>query len=169
MIPEEFACPEGTLYQIQPGDTLFSLSRRFGVPLERILAANPRIDPLRLRIGQIICIPAQFAMGCPGFIHRIGPGETLFALAGRFGTTVQDILSFNPGLDPNNLFVGQLICIPVVGPGCPAGTATYIVRPGDTFFALARRFGTTPEAIARANPGVDPQNLVIGQRLCIPV
>jgi LysM repeat protein len=53
--------------------------------------------------------------------------------------------------------------------GCPAGTTPYIIRAGDTFFSLARRFNTTVQAIIAANPGVDPNRLQIGQRICIPV
>ncbi|MEW6446848.1 MAG: LysM domain-containing protein [Bacillota bacterium] len=47
-------------------------------------------------------------------------------------------------------------------PPCGGGTL-YTIRPGDSFFSLARRFNTTVEAIAAANPGVDPTNLQIGQ------
>jgi LysM repeat protein len=44
----------------------------------------------------------------------------------------------------------------------------YTVQSGDTYFKLAQRFNTTVEAIAAANPGVDPNNLQIGQTICIP-
>jgi LysM repeat protein len=50
---------------------------------------------------------------------------------------------------------------------CPGGTL-YTIRPGDTIFALAQRFGTTVQAIIAANPGIDPLNLQIGQVICIP-
>ncbi|WP_258360193.1 LysM peptidoglycan-binding domain-containing protein [Moorella sulfitireducens] len=42
------------------------------------------------------------------------------------------------------------------------------IRPGDTFFSIARRFGFTLEAILAANPGVDPNNLQVGQVICLP-
>lgn len=50
---------------------------------------------------------------------------------------------------------------------CPGGTF-YVIQPGDTFNALAARFGISPQAIANANPGVDPRNLQVGQTICIP-
>lgn len=51
-------CPGGTIYIIQPGDTLFLLARRFGLTLEQLRRANPQItDPNRLQVGQEICIP----------------------------------------------------------------------------------------------------------------
>ncbi|HQD40636.1 MAG TPA: LysM domain-containing protein, partial [Bacillota bacterium] len=63
---------------------------------------------------------------------------------------------------------GQVICIPAPAPPmCPGGTL-YTIRPGDTIFALAQRFGTTVQAIIAANPGIDPLNLQIGQVICIP-
>lgn len=54
-------------------------------------------------------------------------------------------------------------------PPCPPGAViTHVVQPGDTFYKLARRYGTTVEAIMRANPGVDPMNLQVGQTIRIP-
>ncbi|BAS25938.1 LysM peptidoglycan-binding domain-containing protein [Limnochorda pilosa] len=53
------ACPNGVLYTVRSGDTLFGLARRFGVSLDDLIAANPQLpDPSRLRIGQRICIPS---------------------------------------------------------------------------------------------------------------
>ncbi len=76
----------------------------------------------------------------------------------------------NPGVDPNNLQIGQIICIPRAMPPvppCPYGFY-YTVQPGDTFYKLSQRFGVSVEALMRANPGVDPNNLQIGQIICIP-
>ncbi len=48
------------------------------------------------------------------------------------------------------------------------GYRTYLIRRGDTFFDLARRFNTTVSAIETANPNVNPNDLQIGQRVIIP-
>lgn len=53
-------------------------------------------------------------------------------------------------------------------PYCPPGTFRYTIRPGDNFWRLAQRFGTTPGAIARANAWAQPWNLIPGRALCIP-
>ncbi len=50
-------------------------------------------------------------------------------------------------------------------PGGPA----YVVQPGDTLIALARRWGVTVESIAQANQIADPSFIQVGQVLCIPV
>ncbi len=51
-------CPGGFLYEIRAGDTFYALARRYGITVEAIMAANPGVDPRRLQIGQLICIPA---------------------------------------------------------------------------------------------------------------
>ena len=62
--------------------------------------------------------PEQFL--CPGgTIYTVRAGDTLFAIAQRFNTTIQAIINANPGIDPNRLFIGQRICIPGIRPACP--------------------------------------------------
>ncbi|MDI6632120.1 MAG: LysM domain-containing protein [Bacillota bacterium] len=163
-------CPGGTLYTIRPGDSYFSLARRFNTTVEAIGAANPGVDPTNLQIGQTICIPVPPVPGpCPGgFVYSIRAGDTFFSLARRFGTTVEALIAANPGVDPDRLQVGQQICVPAPAPPAPCPGATYTVRAGDTFFNLARRFGTTVEALIAANPGVDPDRLQVGQVICLP-
>ena len=48
------------------------------------------------------------AISCPGFNYTIRAGDTFFRLAQRFGTTVAAIQAANPGVDPNNLQIGQV-------------------------------------------------------------
>lgn len=110
---------------------------------------------------------------CPSgsFPYTIKAGDTLYLLAIRYNTTVSAIMRLNPGIDPNNLQIGQVICIPGTAPqpGCPSGSFAYTIRAGDTLYMLAIRYNTTVEAIIRLNPGIDPNNLQIGQVICIPM
>ena len=109
-------------------------------------------------------------VSCPGgTLHTVAAGDTLYKLAKSYNTTVSAIQNANTGLDPQNLQIGQQICIPVPpvpGP-CPGGTI-YTIRAGDTLYSLARRYNTTVDAIQKANPGLDPRSLQVGRRICIP-
>ena len=110
---------------------------------------------------------------CPAgsFAYTIRSGDTLFQLARRFNTTVGAITAINPGINPNTLQIGQIICIPGAvtppQPSCPNGFF-HIVRSGDTIFGLSQQFGVSVQAIINANPGINPNNLQVGQRICIP-
>lgn len=102
--------------------------------------------------------------------YTIRRGDTLAGIAARLGTSTERLLSINEELDPENLQVGQVICVrssQSVAGGCPFGSIPYTVQQGDTFALLAMRFGTDVMALMSANPDVDPYNLQPGQRLCI--
>ncbi|NMB46740.1 MAG: LysM peptidoglycan-binding domain-containing protein [Firmicutes bacterium] len=169
------SCPPGSVrYFISPGDTFFSVARSFNTTVEAITGANPGVNPNALQIGQLICIPTtRPPTTCPGRVYTVRSGDTMFAIAQAQGVSLEALRAANPAVDPNQLSIGQLLCIPTAAPApapgiCPPNTSAYTVRAGDTFFTLAQRFGTTVEAIRRANPNVNPNALQIGQRLCIP-
>lgn len=102
--------------------------------------------------------------------YRIKPGDTLYRLAMRFGTTVPAIISANPMVDPMFLQIGQVICIPMqaIYPSCPEGNY-YRIRPGDTLYNIAQFYNISLEDLLEANPGINPNMLMIGQVICIPL
>jgi LysM repeat protein len=112
-VPPAGPCPGGFLYAIRTGDTYYSIARRFGIVVPALIAANPRVNPNQLAIGQTICVPAPRPTPCPGGrTYSIVPGDTLYSIARRFNVTVQALIVANPGINPNSLRIGQIICIP---------------------------------------------------------
>lgn len=172
-----FTCPPNTfVYIVQPGDTMFTIARRFGVSLDTLIAINPQIpDPSRIFPGQTICIPETSTPGpCPpnSTVYIVKPGDTMFLIARRFGISLEALVNANPQIpNPNNIKPGQTICVPKEPPApqCPPGSTRYTVKPGDTMFLIAQRFGISLNALIRANPQVsDPNRIFPGQILCIP-
>ncbi len=100
--------------------------------------------------------------------HIIEAGDTLWQLARTYGTTVDEIIAANPGIDPANLQVGQRVCIPVEPDICPPGSVPYIIQAGDTFWRIAQNLGVSVQDIINLNPGVDPNRLMVGQQICVP-
>lgn len=180
------ACPNGFLYTVVPGDTMFMISRRFNVNLDALVRANPQANPAQLVVGQRLCVPTAYTPPpvptpqCPGgTLYTVRPGDTITAIANAHRVSVVDLLRANPQLsNPNMLVVGQLLCIPGAGtptpphpgPGrCPDGFI-YTVRRGDTLSAIAQRYDLTVQGILRVNPHItDPARLNIGDQLCIPL
>jgi LysM repeat protein len=165
--------PGTTQYAVKPGDTLLSLAQQFNTSVLSIVAANPLIDPDYLRVGQQICMPQQITSSkCPGGnTYTVGPGERIAQIAQFFNVTLNALIQANPGVDMSNLSAGQIICLPIPAPPirCPEGSIPYIIRPGDTFHSIAQRVTTTVEAIMQANPDLNPNALLVGQQICIPI
>ncbi len=167
-------CPGGTFpYVIVAGDTCYAIAKRFGTTVTALQAANPGLNCNNLQVGQQICVFIEpSTVNCPPGTQRytIQSGDTCYAIARRFGTTVVAVQAANPGLNCNTLMVGQKICVPIEPStvNCPPGSQRYTIQAGDTYWSLARRFNTTVQAIQATNPGVNPNNLVVGQKICIP-
>lgn len=97
--------------------------------------------------------------------YTVRRGNTLFGIANFFGTTVDKILSVNNIKDPNMIYVGQTISVPVDTE--LENGFIYVTRPGDTLWSIAQRFGTTVEDIAKKNGMCNPNMLYPGTRLYI--
>jgi LysM repeat protein len=115
-------CPLGTfIYYIKPGDTLYKLAKRFNTTVSAIANANPSLDTHWLRVAQGICIPRQTLFPvCPfGTYYQVKPGDTLNKIAQRNNITLQELLRVNPGINPDLIYVSQVICIPKLPTGRP--------------------------------------------------
>lgn len=97
--------------------------------------------------------------------YTVRKGNTLFGIANFFGTTVEKILQINNIADPNKIYVGQEILVPVDTEDLNG--YVYVTRPGDTLWSIAQRFGTTVESIAKKNGMCNPNILYPGTRLYI--
>ena len=105
--------------------------------------------------------------------YTVQRGDTLSALAHRYGTTVSSLAEANDISDPNLIRVGQTLIIPGSasstrgGPPAAAESTTHVVRPGESLGSIAGRFGLTVEDLARANGITNPSLVMAGSLLRI--
>jgi len=120
-----------TVHVVQPGENLFRISLRYGVPMASIVQANGITNPNLIFVGQQLTIPAGGvptvptpAPGAPPptavpggstSTYTVVPGDTLGRIASRFGTTVAAIAQANGIANPNLIFAGQTLTIPAGG------------------------------------------------------
>lgn len=101
--------PDYVEYIVRAGDTLWTLARRYGTTVEAIVALNGLTGDL-LTIGQVLKIPDAQSTGYRQY--TVQPGDSLWQIARRYGTTVSILMSLN-GLTSDALSVGQVLRIPV--------------------------------------------------------
>lgn len=90
-------------------------------------------------------------------IYTVKPGDNLSSSAARYGTTYETLASYNNIENPNLIFLGQEIRIPV---GYQETSARYYtIKPGDTLSGIALRFGTTVAELQQLN-GITNPNLI---------
>jgi L,D-transpeptidase ErfK/SrfK len=113
-------CPIGSVpYVIREGDTLVKISKLYGSNLDDILMANPTIDPTNLMIGEQICIPISIQTYpiCPTTnYYVVKVQDTIESIAAYFNLSPLQLVYANYGIDPNDLYENQVLCIPVIPP-----------------------------------------------------
>jgi LysM repeat protein len=129
---------------------------------------------------------ALLAMSClafltPGMVHGslrhletttyvVGWGDTLGSIAQRYGTSVAEIALANGLSNPNLIYVGQRLSIPstttVAAP--TGGSGVYVVQRGDTLSTIAARHQTNVQTLVQMNGLINPNLIVVGQRLAVP-
>jgi LysM repeat protein len=99
------------IHQVEERETLFGISRRYQVAVNDILQNNAQLQD-GLKLGQRIKVPyiAKAALPKGAMLHKVEPGETLFAISKKYNVTVGDILKWN-NLQGNDLSVGQSLII----------------------------------------------------------
>ncbi|MBK8987203.1 MAG: LysM peptidoglycan-binding domain-containing protein [Chloroflexi bacterium] len=108
--------------------------------------------------------------------HVVQPGENLFRIGLQYGVSWVTLVQFNGLSNPNDIKAGQTLRIPPPGAQPPAPTPTspanityYTVQPGDNLYRIGVKFGISWVQIAEANGLANPNQIVVGQTLKIPV
>ena len=112
MFTRQQPCSSGRFWRVRSGDTLYSIALRTQTTIHNLLVLNPGIAPENLQIGSLICLPPEVPPCASGIFWRVAPGDTLYEIALFRNTTVAKLLELNPGIEPNNLQIGQSICLP---------------------------------------------------------
>lgn len=175
-----------TSYTLRRGDTLSHVANKFKVPLVAVIAANDEIQD-RVREGQLVRVPdpvaARVALARPiaastapaaddgSKSYRVVAGDTLGAIAKRFGTTVGELVRRNDLSGPNSLIrEGKDLRLPPEADVPPAETPLCPVRGADKFsfsnsFAAPsegrRQHGGNDMFARRGTPVVGPVDGVV--------
>ena len=149
-------------YTVQKGDTLYGISKQFGIPIETIKKVN-NLTNNTISIGQNLQIPTNKTTA----IYTVKKGDTLYQIASLYNTTVNELIELN-NLSSTSLSVFQQLKVPVENESTLNGSyINYTVKKGDNLYNIATKYGVTIETIKQAN-NLTSNLLSIGQILKIP-
>ena len=136
-IPQTSVENQVIFHTIQPGETLYKLSVKHGVSVERICRANPGLSVKNFRIGQVIAIPpagkASLEVKAPAPVetpqvqapqqseplkpkcrdmHKVERKETVYSICRMYGITEEELIAANPEIKNKKLKKGKFLCIP---------------------------------------------------------
>jgi lipoprotein YgeR len=131
--------PETASYTIQEGDTLFSIAKKAGIPLDIVCSYNGIADAGRLKPGMEIRFPRSYT---------IMKGDTLYGIAKSFSIPLPDLLELNRLKDGASIKAGEKLFLPSAA---IASTAQDSVHSGNGGASGAS--GSKPSALVLPHPG----------------
>src|SRR5699024_5264479 len=106
--------------------------------------------------------------------YVVKEGDILGKIAEEHGCRVSDLVRWNPGMNPDQIHVGQKILIrsstarSASTKGASGSPGEYTVVSGDTMMGIAAKLGVSYNALLAANRNINPDQIHIGQRLRVP-
>lgn len=173
-----------SVHTVKPGETLYAISKMYGVSVDEIKQANPGVQE-SINSGMQLFIPTG---GNVCVFHTIQPKETLYSIAKKYRVETDSIVKANPGLSETNFKFGTTIKIPVsrmavtavdttTVASVPSGIAgtncreMYASAKGETLYDIAAKYNVEVVDLMAANPDIKKdagKKLRKGTYVCIP-
>ena len=152
-------------YIVEKNDNLYDIASKFNTTVGILKALN-NLESNILQIGQILKIPtANVEQSLPSdyIIYTVKSGDNLYSIANKYNISLNDLINFNEK-GSTLLHIGDELLIPMSNDNLDI---TYIVKPGDTLYNIAKRYNISINSLRNAN-NLNSNMLQIGQELIIP-
>jgi len=169
-------------HTVQAGETLYRISKMYGLTVAQLQAMNGNLSPSSLSIGQRLVVRAGSTNIAPPVIqpsqptgasfHTVQKGDTLYNISRRYGISVNQLASLNSFQPPYPaLSIGQRLAVSsgaVVNTPVPSTATQYhTVQTGETLYRISKMYGLTVAQLQAMNGNLSPSSLSIGQRLIV--
>lgn len=157
----KYVAPLGSnYYTVKSGDSLWSISRKFGVTVNELKKVNNLSSNL-LSIGQNLIIPGK-KNNTSSNEYVVKKGDTLYGIANKYNVSIDNLKSYN-NLSTDSLSIGQIIKIP----DNKVNSNEYVVKSGDSLYSISRKYGVSVDELMSVN-NLKSTVLSVGQVLKIP-
>lgn len=169
-------------YTVKRGDSFYLIAHRLGVPLRDLLDANPEVNPARLMVGDVLCIPLEeddapqepdVPQAAPQ--SEAAPQATVPQAAPSQEQSITDTDEVEEELAEGQIADGALDTPASPGEGpepdqnavCP-DALRYTLKQGETLADVQVARGLTWHTLEQANPTADLTQVKEGETLCVP-
>lgn len=97
--------PADGMHTVKRGNTVYAISRIYGVPVRAIIEANDLSPPYLLKVGDRLRIPAPRT-------HTVAKGDTVYSISRRYGVPMNELMRANGITPPYTIVIGQDLAIP---------------------------------------------------------
>ena len=158
---DEILTDDYLLYKVKDGDSLWKISNEYNTTVDILKSIN-NLKNNTLTINQQLFIPKSKETGVEkNNIYVINKGDTLWEIANKYNTTVEELKKIN-NLTTNNLKVGDILKLPTMNE-----EINYIVQKGDNLYNIANKYNVSINDIKTLNK-LNSNTLTIGQIIKIP-
>ncbi|MFR0595664.1 LysM peptidoglycan-binding domain-containing protein [Limosilactobacillus mucosae] len=170
-------------YTVKAGDTLSGIASRFSTSSSTLASLNSISNPNLIYVGQVLKVSAGATnssstssasnTATTASSYTVKSGDTLSAIAAKYGTTYQALASANSISNPNDIYVGQVIKVSATVTAASSQTVSstssgsYTVKSGDTLYGIALANGLNWQTLAKKNGISDPNVILVGQKLSL--
>lgn len=162
-------------YIIQKGDTLSEIAQRYNTTVNELVRLNNIQNPNMIYSNEILLIPTKNNSISTGSedknntIYIVQRGDSLYSIAKRFNTTVQNIVNNNGISNPNLIYPGQRLIIAKSTANIQTKYMSYRIKRGDTLWEIANKYNTNVNELAYINGIRNVNRIYINQVIRIPV
>lgn len=155
-------------YFVKRGDNLTRIALWYNTTVENLVRLNNIQNPDLIYVGQRLLISVSDDPNKSKEVkYTVKRGDTLSKIANRYGITVNEIVSLNNIQNPNLIYVGQQLRVPLDNSINQMQNVYYRVQRGDRLWRIAKMYRTTVSNIARLNGIRNPNLIFVGQILRI--
>ncbi len=191
----------GVKHTVEQGETLYGLAKRYSLSIDDLIAANPGSEN-GIKVGQVLTIPASASsststqqavasqqvqeaferstptpqvsvpQGSDPVFHTIQAGESIYSVAKQYNSSIEGIISANPGLKPVEYMPGAKVkvvpnsALPFIYERMSRRNYKYEVKRGETYASIAAANGITEDELKAANP--DMKKVKKGKVITLP-
>ncbi len=166
--PENPTIPNNIYYTVKSGDTLSYIALLYNTTVAELVKLNSIQNPDLIYVGQRLLISiSDDPNNSKEVTYTVKRGDTLWKIARQYGITVNELVELNNIKNPDLIYIGQQLKVPLDNSVNQQDAVYYTVRRGDRLWRIAKAYRTTIANIVKLNGIRNPNLIYIGQTLRI--